>query len=172
MDGNSTPPAERDMLFYISSGALIGFACLDAVAFNFAAKSVPSLFLSVLASVLGVPVYVFCYWCFEVRHDPSSMWALWPREGKSSARSSGRRTTEASNDAEGSDAAKVALFAQRPSATGSLGEALIFDEGADFSMEPFQPQAHDVRSSNQTFASVRTSNRTKSSITITRSKVC
>ena len=155
---SSSPPAERDTLFYILSGALICFACLDAVAFNFAAKSVPSLFLSLLASVLGVPVYIFCYWCCEVRHDPSSMWALWPRKSSGGDRSSGRGTTEAFE----SDAAKVALFARRPSATGSLGESLLFEEGADISTEPFQPQAHDLGSSNQTFASIRSSNQTKS----------
>ena len=66
----ASPQGKRDSAFYVLSGGLIIFACLDALAFSYAAKSVPSLFLSLFANVLGVPVYFFCYWFFEKRHSP------------------------------------------------------------------------------------------------------
>ena len=71
--------ADRDETFDIAlftlTAGLIFFCVLDAIAFSYAAQSVPSLFLNLFATTLGVPVYFFCYWFFEVRHDQASFWA-------------------------------------------------------------------------------------------------
>ena len=114
---------ERDSMFFVLAGSLVAFACLDAVAFSYAAKSVPSMFLSLFLTVLGVPVFFFCYWFFEVRHnDPSC------RGGRQDSNNSRRLLS----------AAKSRMAGEEES--NQLGQALLFDSGSDCSVDHHQDQ--------------------------------